>query len=190
VIARTHHIAESQQGLHDLIRIAGTWDFHQRAVRQWHAHKLALAAIAIFYWEKSTVPTGCSDSYLAVGTGSIAVGKGRDNKITFRNVTHLVANLFYDTDKLMAYGTTYWKLSLPTIVPEIRTTNTGQHNTHDRIGRIFDGWVWSFADLNLPGALKNCCFHYVHPFFRPGTYNLETHPLRVKVGSSFPDDQP
>src|SRR5437588_4409832 len=51
------------------------------------------------------------------------------------------------------------KVGLPTIVPEVRTTDTSQYDTHDRIGRLFDGGVWSFANLNLPWALKNRCFH-------------------------------
>ena len=97
--------------------------------------------------------------------GAVAIEERRDDQVALRDVLHALPNVLHHTKKLMTNRAPHRIVGLPTIVPEVRTADACQHDANDRVGRLFDGRVWSFAKLNGEGLF----FAHIHLHGGPAT---------------------
>jgi len=144
VVPRAHHVGQGQQRAQDVIRVPGTGDGDQGAIRQGDAHGLALSAVNLAVPESPTVDALGGDASATVRAGAIAVGKRGDHEIAPGDAPDLGANLLDDADKLVADGTLRVR-GLATVVPEVRAADAPQHDAHD-------GVRWCRDDGVRPGC--------------------------------------
>src|SRR5947209_2547977 len=100
-----------------------TGDFNKSAVCKWYPDSLSLASVSISSWNEAASDTGCGYSRLAVGAGAIAICKWGDDKVTFSDVAHLIANLLHYANKLVPNWAPHRKVRLSTVVPEVGTAD-------------------------------------------------------------------
>ena len=118
-----------------------------------------MTAVAIAGGNEAAVRAGGGHSDLAVRTRSVAVGERRDDEVACGEGLDVIADLLDDTDELVTDGAVGGEVRDAAVVPQVRPADARQHDAHDRIGRLKDGRVGPFADLDIARSLEDCGFH-------------------------------
>ena len=135
VMAGRHDVGERQQRGEHLVGVAGAADADERAVRQRHPHRFALAAVDALGCPEPTVGARGRDAVEAVRAGPVAEGEGSDDEVAFRDGADLGADVLDDADELVP-DRAGCERGVAAVVPEVRPADAGEHDADDRVGRV------------------------------------------------------
>ena len=143
VVPGGHHVGKGQQGCQHLFgetarTFHSTRNHHQGPVSLGHTQILGLGPHTRLAPEEPAVGTSRFESCLADRAAAATEGEGNDDEIPLTDSGDLVADLFDDAYGLMTQGAAGGDGGQPTVVPEVRTADTGSNNTDHRIGRLLN----------------------------------------------------
>ena len=97
----------------------------------------------------------------AVRARAVAEGERRDHEVARCEVGDVGADVLDDADELVA-DRAGLERRVAAVVPEVRAADAGEHDAHDRVGRLDDDRVGPVAGLDRVGLVEDGCTHGLH----------------------------
>jgi hypothetical protein len=159
VIAGAHDVGEGQERGQDFIGERGAGHGDEGAVGQGDPGAFGLAGDSFnALAEEASSDAGGVEAGPAVGTGTIAGGKGGDDEFAALDGLDFGADFFDEADEFVADGA-FGMGRDAALIPEVGAADAGPDDADDGVRRLLNDWIGSLFYDNVTSATEDGCFH-------------------------------